>query len=172
MNITIEPLNLRTATWVATNMRPRDVDELMCQLPPDATRSDAGMACFFSTGDGWKWQAEIDGSPVACFGVSQLTYTTWVGWGYGLPQMRRAMPQVTRFLKTQLPRLIEAGCRRIEARALKRHEEAHLWLSQLGGIHRFDLPDAGRNGEVFEFWSWELGEHNERRRTTAAASEP
>lgn len=158
MKITIEPLNLRTATWVAANMRAIDVDELMCQLPPDATKTDAGMACFMATQDPWRWQALIDDSPVACFGVSQLTYPCWVGWGYGLPAMRRAMPEVTRFLKSQLPRLIEAGCRRIEARALKRHTDAHLWLAALGGTYRFDLPDCGRNGETFEFWSWHISE--------------
>lgn len=114
MKLEIEPLTLRSATWLAANMRPQDEAELMCQLPPGTSRSDAGAACFFTSGDGWKWQAIIDGSPVACFGVSQLTYTTWVGWGFGRPQMRRAMPEVTRFLKAQLPRLIEAGCRRIE----------------------------------------------------------
>lgn len=162
MKITIEPLTLRSATWVAHNMRPRDVEELMSQMPPDATRSDAGMACFFSTGERWRWEVSIDGSPVACFGVSQLTHPCWIGWGYGRPQMRRAMPEVTRFLKRQLPGLIAIGCRRIEARALKSHGEAHLWLAALGGTYRFDLRDCGRDGEVFEFWSWELGEHNER----------
>lgn len=170
MKLEIEPLTLRSATWLAANMRPQDEAELMCQLPPGTSRSDAGAACFFTSGDGWKWQAIIDGSPVACFGVSQLTYTTWVGWGFGRPQMRRAMPEVTRFLKAQLPRLIEAGCRRIEARALKSHEGAHLWLASLGGTYRFDLGDGGRDGEVFEFWSWELTEWLTKNKQPQAAT--
>lgn len=159
--ITIEPLSLRNATWIADNMTPEDQAEIMCQLPPDAKRSDAGAACYFATGQGWGWNALIDDEPVAAFGLSQQTYTTWVGWMFGTKHMKRAVPDICKHFRAQGPRLIEAGCRRIEVRTMKGHKQAHLLIRSLGAIHVTHLPDAGRNGERFELWAWTLTEHLE-----------
>lgn len=158
MKITIDPLTLRVATWVAANMCAKDEAEIMCQLPEGSAKSDAGIACFFSTQAGWMWDAAIDGSPVAAFGLQQVTVTTWVGWAYGTNGIRRAIPAIGRHFLAQKDRLIAAGCRRIEARVMRDYTEAHLWIRSLGGKHRVDLPDAGRNGETFELWSWQYSE--------------
>lgn len=158
MKITIDPLTLRVATWVAANMCAKDEAEIMCQMPPGSTKSDAGIACFFSTQAEWMWDAAIDASPVACFGLSPMTVTTWLGWAYGTDRMRRALPAISRHFLSQERRLLDAGCRRIEVRTMKGHDEAHLWIARLGGKHRLDLPDAGRNGETFELWSWQYSE--------------
>jgi hypothetical protein len=158
--VTIAPLTLLYATWVATHMREADRREIACQMHPDAELSDAGLACFHMTPEGWRWQAEIDGQPVACFGLARFTYPVWGGWAYGLPTMRRTIPAISRHFLAQRDRIIAEGCRCIEVRSIRGHRGAHLWINSLGGRYRCDLPDRGRDGETFELWTWELSEQS------------
>jgi hypothetical protein len=75
--------------------------------------------------------------------------------------MRRTIGTINRQIwKDIVPRLIEAGCRRVEARPIKSYERARLWISIMGGIPiPSDLGDHGRNGEVFELWAWTLTDY-------------
>lgn len=110
------------------------------------------------TQPGWRWQANIKGNPVACFGLAQFTYPVWAGWAFGMPSMRRCIPAISRHFRQQRARILAEGCRCIEVRALKTHSEAHLWIKSLGATYRRDLPDRGRDGETFELWDWVYSE--------------
>jgi hypothetical protein len=139
-------------------MRNEDYREIMCQLPPGSHPTDAGHACFNWTPEEWKWCACIDGSPVAAFGLARVTFPVWTGWAFGLPQMKWAVPAMSRHLVGLREKIIAEGCRCIEVHTIKGHAEAHLWIRQLGGKYRVERGDRGRNGETFELWSWELSE--------------
>jgi hypothetical protein len=156
--VEIAPLNVRSATWVAANMREADRREIMCQMHPDAHPYEAGLQCFHMTPEDWRWQAEVNGSPVACYGLARFSYPVWGGWAYGLPSMWRAIPAMSVHLRGLKEDIIAAGCRCVEVHTIKGHKGAHLWIKSLGGRYRIDLPDRGRGGETFELWSWELHE--------------
>lgn len=135
-------------------MQDSDRAEILCQLPPDATGSDAGAACFYASPDGWKWTAWQDNQPVAAFGLMPITYVVWQGWAFGTKRMRRTIPLISQFMMAKRKELQELGARRLEVRAFKNHSRARMWIRSMGGNYVCDLPDHGRNGETFELWCW------------------
>ena len=141
-------------------MRDADRREILCQLPPGTSGSDAAAACFFSTPAGFRFTASIDGQPVAAFGIGPSTFVVYGAWAFGTQRMKRAIPAMNFHIWHDLvPRCIKAGCRRVEVRSLKDHDLAHLWISRMGGIRiPGDLPDHGRDGEVFTLWAWTLSD--------------
>ena len=150
----IRPATLRDATFIGANMRANDAHEILCQLPEGTSSADAAAICFATTPDGWKWTAWFNGQPVAAFGVMALTHCVWQGWAFGTDRMARVIPMVSLFMMNQRERMQEHGCRRLEARAFKRHNQARVWITHMGGTYRCDLPEHGRNGETFELWEW------------------
>lgn len=145
-------------------MRAADRREILCQLEPGSTGSDAALACYYATPEGCRFVAFIDGQPVAAFGIGPLTYVVWQGWAFGTNRIKRTIPAISRFMQYELaPAIIANGCRRIEARAYGRGDIAPLWISRLGGIRvPGDLSDHGRDGEVFELWAWTLSAYERR----------
>jgi len=135
-------------------MQDSDRRELLCQLPPGTTSTDAAAACYHATQAQWQWVASYRGTPACAAGYMALTHTTWAVWAFGTHRMRRVMPRFGRFLLSKAPDLIAAGCRRVEARPMKDNTGPMRWIASLGGTLVCALPDAGNDGEDFELWCW------------------
>lgn len=159
--VLIVPATLSDVTYVGANMRDIDRHEILCQLPEGTSGSDAAAMCFAGTPEGFMFTAHLDGQPVAAYGIGPLNYVVWGAWAFGTKRMPRTLPAINRQIWAEIvPKLIEAGCRRVEARPISTYKEALLWISRMGGIRvPGDLPDHGRGGEVFELWAWTLSDY-------------
>lgn len=153
--ISVEPGNLRDATYLSAHMREHDWSEIECQVPPHFTKMDAAITMFLSTDADLCFCAKIGGQPVFIFGLVRVTEARVEVWGYGSLRTVRVIPAVSRFLYKRVAKLLVGkGLRRVEARIIKTNRLASLWFKAIGGNQRPDLSDHGRNGETFEFWEW------------------
>jgi hypothetical protein len=130
--------------------------------------------CFNVTPEGWRWVALLNGEPVAAFGLMNFTYPVWMGWSFGTAKQRRAVPAMSKHFLAQAPRLIEAGCRRIEVRAMRSHQKSTMWVRSMGAKHACELPDCGQNGETFDLWYWSYSDYvpTESSHSTASHCSP
>jgi hypothetical protein len=154
--VTIAPANLRDMTYIGANLRPDDAREILCQVPAGTTGAQAAAAIFQSVPGGWAWTASLDGNPACAFGFQPFTSPVWIGWAFGTRRMIRTIPAITRHCLLQEPRLLDLGVKRVEVRTLADHDISHQWLTRLGCRFAADLPDHGRNRELFQLWAWSL----------------
>lgn len=174
--VRIEPANLRDCTYIGANLRDEDRREIMCQLPAGITGAVMAASVLAGVPEDWTWVASVDGQPAAVFGFQPYTVPVWLAWAWGTRHLPRAMPAITRWCWSQEQRLLDAGVMRLEARSIEGHHQAHRWLEALGCKRVCDLPDHGRNGELFHLYAWTIGEgrpsqrHSYRNRN--AHSEP
>lgn len=151
----LEP-TLRDLTYIGANLRPEDYRETMCQLPEGMLGSSALAGVYQGMTPGWNWVASLNGQPIAAFGFQPVTTPVWQAWALGTRRMTRAIPAITRWCLDQEQRLIDAGVRRVEARTIEGHDQAHRWLERLGCARVCELPDHGRDGELFYLYAWHL----------------
>jgi RimJ/RimL family protein N-acetyltransferase len=152
----VEP-TLRDCTYIGAHLRPEDRREVMCQVPEGSFGSVALAAMMADASPLWTWVVRIDDQPVAVFGFHPLTVPVWQAFALGTRRMTRAIPAITRWCWAQEQRLLDAGVRRLEARSIEGHDSAHRWLERLGCSRVCDLPDHGRDGELFYLYAWHLG---------------
>lgn len=152
----LEP-NIRDLTYIGANLRPEDYRETMCQLPEGTLGSSALAEIYLGLAPGWSWVATVNGQPAAVFGFQPFTTPVWIAFALGTRRITRAIPAITRWCWSQEQRLIDAGVRRLEARTIEGHDQAHRWLERLGCSRVCELPDHGRNGELFYLYAWHLG---------------
>ena len=171
--VTISRATLRDTTWIGAQMQAGDRREIMCQMPPGALASEAAALCWQASPMA-RWQAEIDGEPVAAWGAMILTYPVWQAWAFGTRRMRRAIPAMRRHIVAAVPEIVALGARRLEVRAMSGHSTAHLLLISLGAKYACELPFSGHGGEVFELWFWtvENRPHVLRKRPQNARPDP
>jgi hypothetical protein len=161
----VEP-TLRDVTYIGANLRPEDHREVMCQVPAGAFGSTALAAMSDGMLSGWSWVVRVDNQPVAVFGFHPLTVPVWQAFALGTRRMTRAIPAITRWCWAQEQRLLDAGVRRLEARTIEGHDTAHRWLERLGCSRVCELPDHGRDGELFYLYAWHLGAGRPTRNTS------
>lgn len=155
--VTIGPATLRDMTWIGGNLREADAREIFCQVPEGTLGSSMAASVFLGLPEAWTRVATLDGQPVAAFGFQPFTVPVWIAWAWGTRRMTRAIPAITRWCWSKEPELLELGVRRVEARSIAGHEQAHRWLERLGCRREADLPDHGRNGELFHLYAWTIG---------------
>lgn len=165
MTVEIAEANLRDCTYIGANLRPEDARETLCQLPEGTWGSSALAGIYEGLAPGWNWIAYINDQPAAAFGFQPMTTPVWQAWALGTKQLVRAMPAITRWCWSQEQRLIDAGVRRLEARSIEGHTQAHHWLERLGCSRICELPDHGRDGELFYLYAWHLGAGRPTRNT-------
>lgn len=162
MTVSIVPINLRDASYVAANLRPEDWREIACQLP-DGTEPLA-LAWMAAEGSGEAWTASWKGQPVAAFGASPMTPSVLSLWAWGTKGMWRVAGSIERFVTADcVPRWLEAGITRVEARSIVGHVMAHRWLRRLGFAEQ-PCPQWGKAGEDFILFSWTRKEWFEHAR--------
>lgn len=168
MTVEILDPTLRDMTYIGANLRDEDRRETLCQLPAGMMGSSALAGIYNTLTPGWDWIAYLNGQPAAAFGFQPMTTPVWQAWALGTRAMTRVIPAITRWCWSQEQRLIDAGVRRVEARSIEGHDQAHRWLERLGCSRVCALPDHGRDGELFYLYAWHLGAgrptHNTRYR--------
>jgi hypothetical protein len=148
--IEIVPATIRDLTFIAANLRAEDWREIECQLADGVGRGE--VAAYGLAGEAWV--ATMDGQPVAAFGAAAMAYSVVSVWAWGTKRMARTVPAITRFIVEDcVPRWIEAGVTRAEARSIEGHETAHRWLRSLGGQEQ-PCPAWGKRGEDFTLFWW------------------
>lgn len=149
--VAILPGTQRDLTYIAANMRDADWAEISCQLGPGAVRLQAALVAVQLGA----WVATYDGQPAACFGFTPRNAVVLEAWAWGTERMARTVPAITRFVRDELaPGWIEAGVRRLEARSLDSHAEAHRWMTGTGAAAECIVPEYGCNGETFVQFAW------------------
>lgn len=160
----VEP-TLLDVTYIGAHLRPEDYREMMCQVPEGLLGSTALAAMSEGLSPRWTWVARIAGQPAAIFGFHPITVPVWQAFALGTRQTHRVIPAITRWCWDQEQRLMDAGVRRLEVRTIEGHTGAHRWLEKLGCSRVCDLPDHGRNGELFHLYAWHLGAGRPTRNT-------
>lgn len=147
--VEILPATLRDVSYIVANMCPEDWAEIECQWPVNVDRIDLARLHL----GGEAWVTTLDRTPVQCFGVLLSTVSVRVVWAFGTAKRKRVIPAVTRFARSQVPRLLVEGVTRIEARAMTSHPTAGRWLRGLGASET-PLPCWGRDGQDFTLFWW------------------
>lgn len=152
LTVAIVPATLRDATFVAANMRADDWTEIECQAPAGTLPIEAAL---WSVNGREAWVATVKGQPAAVFGIHNATPAGNVVtvWAWGTKAMRRAVPEITRFIRWKVPRWISEGVTRVEARSIVGHADAHRWMRGLGAVQAA-CPAWGKGGEDFILFSW------------------
>lgn len=154
VRVTIHDATLRDATYVMWNLRPADVEEVMCQVPEGLSPNSMAYNLLFS---GDTFAARNGDQPVGFFGTSPINASCLSVWALGTRHMWRAVSAMNRFLVDEhLPARIEQGYRTMEARSIIGHTDAHHWIRQLGGKPLGEPFDFGRNGEQFILFRWHM----------------
>lgn len=156
--VLIQPASMRDMTYIGANLRDEDRREIMCQLPPGISGAGMAASVLATVPEDWTWIATLDGQPAAAFGFQPITVPVWCAWAWGTRHLPRVMPAITRWCWGLEDRILEYGVRRLEARSIAGHHAAHRWLEQLGCKRVCDLPDHGRNGELFHLYAWAIGD--------------
>lgn len=154
--VTIEPANLRDASFVCANLRPLDQREVFCQMPDGLKTYELAEGMLMQPGiDEHVLIAKLDGQPVGFFGVSPMNAACSSIWALGTKDFRRAAPAVTRHVVDVIvPRLVELGVRGLEARSIVSHLEAHRWMISTGAVVHGEPFEYGKNGELFLLFRW------------------
>lgn len=159
---------LRDASYIMANLRPADLDEVLCQVPEGTKRHEIAYSLLHS---GDAFTAFVRGQPVAFFGTSPINAACLSVWALGTPAVWRAVPAINRFMCDEhLPACIELGYHTMEARSHTAHVSAHRWLEAMGGVQHGGPFEFGRGRETFLLFRWTADRlsdiRNERRRAS------
>lgn len=148
----VQPATLRDASYVMANLRPADVEEVMCQVPEGVKRHEIAYSLLMS---GDAFAALLDDQPVAIFGTAPINAACVSVWALGTPKVWRAVTEINRFLlNVHLPDRIAQGFHTMEARSHSAHHEAHNWIEALGGVQHGGPFEFGRDRETFLLFRW------------------
>jgi len=167
----VRPACLRDASYVVANMRPEDVQEVLCQLPEGMKRHEIAYMLIMS-GDAFVAYDDAD-LPVLLFGTQPLNMVALNAWAVGTKRTWRVLHRATRWLITEyLPAKAEAGFVTMEARTHVDHHHSHRWLESTGAVVHGPPFVYGRDGQKFLMYRWHasaLPAAAERYRCTDAA---
>lgn len=154
MTVTIKPAVFRDASFVTANLRPEDHLEAFCQLDSAVTTIELAWWMVMTPGSK-PFIAYLDDEPVVLFGTSPMTPYAYSLFAVGTPNMRRAVPEISRFImQTHIEERIAQGALTMEARSHADHVEAHRWMLSLGAEQHGGPFPWGRNGERFLTFRW------------------
>jgi len=158
MKIEVRPTTRRDLCYTASIATDLDKKELIASGPRNMTECGyIAWDCLVGY-NGVGWSVWVDDNPEFSFGftpVSLLQQHLLYGWAWGSDKRWLCMPEIARWAKAELvPTLDFMGCKRIEARSIAEHKEAHRWLEWMAFKKDCDLPGWGTNGENFVQYSW------------------
>ncbi len=118
--------------------------------------------------------ASIDNEPVSFLGVIRYTPTAGSAGLLATDRWREIASQYSRHVRRWvLPKLVELGMRRVEARTWEHHDDSRRWLKWLGATEECRVPHWGRNDETFIQYVWIPDVHLRKVAEVAGAgSEP
>ena len=163
MVVEIRPIVLRDVSYVLAHLRQADADEIWCQLP-EGTKPLEFAGHVINYGDGYT--ACVNGQPVACFGTQPMNAVAHTAWAFGTNRMHRTIPAITDFMaEVHIPKIIEQGARLMEARSIRTHSQAHVWMIRTGAKTDGVTFPFGRKGERFLLFRWTVPEYHTIRGT-------
>lgn len=148
MTVTIAPATIRDVSFIASNLRPADRRELLCQMPPGIDAATIAALCVHP---GSSFVAYDDGHPAMAFGLAPLTLAGNVlsAWAFGTRRAARTIAEIGRFLADW----DWDGVTLVTAWSLASHTVAHRWMQALGARLECSAP-WGRDGEMFHLFAW------------------
>ena len=151
--IEIKPATLFAASWIASNMRQIDKDEIYCQMHEPTPAKLAHLQLNLSPR--FAYQALINDEPVMAFGVAEFQPGLGHLWAYGTKRMYGAIKRVTEFINHDIHKeiLSDSSVHRVECRTISTHKASHRWLEQIGLKFITDLPCYGKNAEDFKLYA-------------------
>lgn len=166
--ISINTLNMRDATYVLSNLRTKDWQELSAMLPIGTTRIEA-VNIMLPAMNGPSFSVSYKDQPIAVFGVSHTDIATlYVAYAFGTNRFNRAAPGITEFGITYLaPWLIKNGALRLEVRSHVEHTGSNTWLTKLGFNLDCKLKRFGTSGETFNLYSATIDDYRLRAEPTS-----
>lgn len=168
--ISIQPANLRDASWIMANLRQLDREECFCQLP-DGISTAKVAEWFITTGDAFV--AYYRDEPALLFGTTRIHVCAMSIWALGTERTPRVIPAVSRFLIAHaIPWRLDEGFTCMEARSLETHVEAHRWMEGMGGVREGEPYLYGKGGERFVTYRWTVAGYRAISRSRWKASVP
>lgn len=154
----IKPTCLRDASYVFGNLGPGDAEEVACQLPDGF---EPWQVAYSHVRSLRSHIAYLDGVPVMAFGVNALTPLVASVWAVGTADVRRVVPEVTRFWRDDLvPWGVERGFQYAEARSLATNRRAHRWLMNTFKAKLITGPQPyGKAGEPFILFRFAVSDY-------------
>lgn len=146
------PAVMRDASYITAHMRDADVEEVMCQVPPETKTHELAYNLLMS---GDAFIAYYDNRPVMFFGAHPINICSLNAWAIGTHESPRVLREITRFFITDfLPTKLRQGYVMMEARSHVDHKNAHRWLAATGAKPSGEPFPYGRDGEMFLMWRW------------------
>lgn len=145
------PMELVSALCITRNLRPADVRELEATRYGHLDRD----ALAFEMVNVWTINSNAwiaygsKGLPVCAFGATQPWPRCYSCWLLATDDFADVALPVTKFVKRVFIPWLRQRARRIEARSIDGHGEAHAWLSLLGAKVEARLKHYGRDGDDF-----------------------
>jgi len=149
--VEIKPLSPLGLEYIVSNVRPTDLAEFEAVGMGRNDMMAAGHASAV------RFQANYKNAGAFAFGFVSVFPHVWDVWGFGTDKTSRVLPQVTRFIKTEIvPRLTQAGIKRVEVRLPTDATDSLTWLSTHAGatVDCLRMKGFGMDGQDFALLSW------------------
>lgn len=147
----VRPLNLHDLSYITAYMRDPDHTEVFSQRHDVNELHLAYELMHYATKYGHV--VMMGYRPIAAFGAVEWSANVYTGWSFGTAHYLYAVPTISRYIASVIPRFLRRGMQRFEVRALNGHPDAHRFLQRLGGTPTL-LESYGKNGEDFVMYSW------------------
>jgi RimJ/RimL family protein N-acetyltransferase len=152
--IEAKPLNWFALEWIALNLRDRDKQEILGNMPTDNPLEVAAIVMHATAKKGVGWIGWLNSRPVAALGVFEQWPGNWQIWSFGTDDYRRAAPVFNRKFDLAMQYAIDHGCHRMECRSHANHVESHRLLTALGAEREGPLRQYGKDKADYIVFSW------------------
>ncbi len=143
----IGPYEKEAVLHICSNLRPQDERELACtneNFSPELLAIKCMLLKDFLA------VAYDGGEPVAVIGTMKIHPTLWAAYMFATPRFPVIGLPMTRWTRrVYIPALRALGAKRIEARSIEGHTEAHRWMKAAGAKEECPVPCVGMGGENF-----------------------
>jgi hypothetical protein len=159
MIMTIGQPDIVNILYVTRNLRAADVRELEATRYGELDRDQ--LAWEIKTIwpiNGNLWVLYAGDRPAALCGAAQPWPGMFSCYALATDQFGEIALPLTKFYKRYILPVISQHARRVEARSIDGHTEAHRWIRLLGAREEARLKDYGRNGEDFLVFTLALGD--------------
>lgn len=167
--IDVRPATLRDLCFTLANARQIDKDEIIASGPQTLSHAAYITDYLLREVGGFGYCVWIDDNPEYAFGFTrQSPLMPWLfsGWAWGSGKAALAMIGISRWARDGrlVGELDQWGVKRIEARSIINHHDAHRWLAWLGFSRETVLKEWGRDGADFIQFAWLRSEYGKMRK--------
>jgi RimJ/RimL family protein N-acetyltransferase len=153
MRIHIRAASPSDVKSLALEMRERDEEEFLssgfCETKQELSDELYAQTPYYAE----MLTAEIDGKPLAVFGIALLRPGVASVLFFANDDFRSNIRPLARVMRSELIAAMKRHkLHRVEAACLKSHTDAQNWMKILGMVKEADLKAFGRRGEDFELW--------------------